>query len=234
MLPEPAWAKFLFTVNEIREELLVSHCPMCQYIGHMRDSSAIPEKGFLNLKCICAMLSGNGMSRHHTEGFDHSPIFRLESYDNDDQNWVIEGIFGVLHPWSEHDQMAPRRIDPDFIDYSIIRQWIQTCEEFHQETCTSPDNQNVPGFKVIDCHTKRVVEIPHQTCQYAALSYTWGNVSSANADKTYPKTINDAIIVCSTLGCRYLWVDFYVCQDIIQLSKAPSLTLIVHRPTKRS
>jgi hypothetical protein len=69
----------------------------------------------------------------------------------------------------------------------------------------------VPGFKVIDCQTRRVIETAQQGCQYVALSYVWGSQTPIkHALGSYPKTVEDAMEVCLILGFRYLWVDQYV------------------------
>ena len=210
-LPDPVWAEVLFAIKETCEELLASQCPVCQLIGHIRNPDSSREEAYLDVRCMCGLLAGQARSRHHTKGFEHSPLFRVVSYDTDDLTWSLEGIFGVLHPWSEHDGLAPRYVDPQSVDRAIIQQWFQFCEDNHKNTCTPIAIQHVPGFKVIDCRTKCVVELPQQKCRYAALSYVWGDQSpSDHVDNIFPKTIEDAFEVCLVLGLQYLWVDVHV------------------------
>ncbi|KAF1942237.1 HET-domain-containing protein, partial [Clathrospora elynae] len=97
------------------------------------------------------------------------------------------------------------------INVELIRQWLKSCKGRHQHKCTDArDAQRVPGFKVIDCRAKLVVEVAHQDCQYVALSYVWGDQApSSYTDVSYPRSIEDAIEVCLLLGYEYLWVDKY-------------------------
>lgn len=76
------------------------------------------------------------------------------------------------------------------------------------------------SFHLIDCQDQCVVKMGDDTA-YAALSYVWGNtrqimLTKANCNRmlqrnsldiVLPKTIRDAMSVCTALNIRYLWVD---------------------------
>jgi hypothetical protein len=78
-------------------------------------------------------------------------------------------------------------------------------------------HKTLSGLKLIDCKSGRVIPAP-LCCQYAALSYVWGQPatemqhSSANDtfDLRVPSLPNeDAIEITQKLGFEYLWVDRY-------------------------
>lgn len=85
----------------------------------------------------------------------------------------------------------------------------------------APEVWQDDAFKVIDVVDLRVVSAPAK-CEYVTLSYVWGaNVPQRHVRKKVreklsadrlsfpllPRTVGDAIRVCSELGYRYLWVD---------------------------
>ncbi|KAI0546740.1 HET-domain-containing protein [Xylaria curta] len=105
-----------------------------------------------------------------------------------------------------------RIIEPDCIDYSVIRTWIGHCKESHTE-CLSP---SFMPLKVIDCKQRILIKVQGHVA-YAALSYVWGASATSEeeppaADRLpikLPATVEDAIKVTLGLGYSYLWVDRY-------------------------
>lgn len=109
-----------------------------------------------------------------------------------------------------------------------IRNWLAQCSQNpDHDQCNAPalEWRKIPGvgFKVIDIAKECIVEAP-DSCSFIALTYVWGGVDQPRltADTTpilmqegglgamwpqLPETIRDALIVCQSLGERYLWVD---------------------------
>ncbi|KAH7371372.1 heterokaryon incompatibility protein-domain-containing protein, partial [Pyrenochaeta sp. MPI-SDFR-AT-0127] len=124
--------------------------------------------------------------------------------------WQWEGAFGVLQKCSQHDQRAPQYVDPKSVDYTLLQHWLHFCKNHSKITCNSHGMQSTPGFKVIDCRTKCVVEIPQHECHYVALSYVWSSQAlSAYRNGGYLKSVEDFFEACLALGLNYLWVDVY-------------------------
>ncbi|KAI0113658.1 HET-domain-containing protein [Nemania sp. FL0031] len=104
-----------------------------------------------------------------------------------------------------------RIIEPDRIDYGVIRSWISHCKGRHAE-CLDP---SFMPLKVIDCRRRIITKVlDHVT--YVALSYVWGNSPSLEEPPTtdgfsmkLPAVVEDAITVTLALGYDYLWVDRY-------------------------
>jgi hypothetical protein len=103
-----------------------------------------------------------------------------------------------------------RRILPEQIDYDLLRDWLHHCK-LHHDNCRITETIPIPGFRVIDCLTKKIVVVPSYDLTYIALSYVWGQQSASNSDfSCIPRTIEDSITVTLALGYQYLWVDRYV------------------------
>lgn len=112
--------------------------------------------------------------------------------------------------WDNLD-LAPRRLEPDHIDFGVFKEFITLCEREH--TRCRPDTQvdNVSGLRVIHIPEGKVVPAP-QNCRYCTLSYVWGGTetSSEGGLASAPLVVADAMSVAAALGCEYLWVDRYV------------------------
>ncbi|KAF5652416.1 hypothetical protein F25303_3293 [Fusarium sp. NRRL 25303] len=102
-----------------------------------------------------------------------------------------------------------RPFNHETIDFPQIKEWIEYCDKNHLQRC-KPDKFTLqPNFKVIDCREPEDInrEEPNvvsacDDCEYAALSYVWGNVE----DK-FPQVVKDSMKVARQLKCEYLWVD---------------------------
>lgn len=105
-----------------------------------------------------------------------------------------------------------RMIEPDLIDYSILRDWIASCQKEHSQ-CHGPPS--IP-LKVIDCKQHTIVRLQDHV-PYLALSYVWGKLvvpdyedsSNGALPSILPTTVEDAIKVTMELQYEYLWVDRY-------------------------
>ncbi|KAF2464175.1 HET-domain-containing protein [Lindgomyces ingoldianus] len=115
-------------------------------------------------------------------------------------------------------------VKSDFLDFELIRRWLQHCEKNHA-TCHGNNNdllvKPTETFIVIDVKQECIVHAP-DNCRYIALSYVWGDTIqltlSGEKFKEFsqkhslrnvqlPQTVSDAIELVEKLGERYLWVD---------------------------
>lgn len=113
------------------------------------------------------------------------------------------------------------------IDAAAIRKWIELCGEHHGPDCALQPSDFSPWssfFGVIDVEEMMLTSLP-KGAKYVTLSYVWGrnqNVFRTIKDnirnllrpggvrkqrEQLPRTIRDAIDLCTALGERYLWVD---------------------------
>ena len=129
------------------------------------------------------------------------------------------------------DLLCGRIVQPKCFDPEIPQWWLRQCKRKHGAPCSATPSSLNFGLKVIDVELGCIVGAP-ANCEYAALSYVWGNVKQLllckdtrtrllspgailNGDRTKKRasgpqptlTIRDAILLCRYLGLRYLWVD---------------------------
>ncbi|KAF2032132.1 HET-domain-containing protein, partial [Setomelanomma holmii] len=100
--------------------------------------------------------------------------------------------------------------------------WIDQDASSHHEI-SSARSALPDGFRVIDIELGCIMKVSSD-CQYAALSYVWGQKYPEEIEATLdnldalctpghlyridlPKTIVDAISLCQKLSISYLWVD---------------------------
>ncbi|KAI1452834.1 HET-domain-containing protein [Annulohypoxylon moriforme] len=137
---------------------------------------------------------------------------------------------------SKARQFLPRPIQPDYIDFELVRRWLTICETNHSKVCGNPSTMmelgwtdpagEIPDFRLIDLEQRRIVRASGRP-RYAALSYVWGrepffcmttknlpDLEQPGAFDTkgdiwnqIPATIQDAMTVAREIGVRYLWVD---------------------------
>jgi len=98
------------------------------------------------------------------------------------------------------------------VDYDLIKFWLGVCYGNH--ACRRLHSISVPGFKVIDCASRKI--LPGASgCRYVALSYVWGTDSAAgqcpegSLPSPLPRVIEDSLTVAPKLGFHYVWVDRY-------------------------
>ncbi|KAH8599899.1 heterokaryon incompatibility protein-domain-containing protein [Bisporella sp. PMI_857] len=127
-----------------------------------------------------------------------------------------------------------RLVPPSQIDFAQLRAWITTecpsnssygpCHnENHQKMNPSYSIKQEPlNLRVIDVVNRMVTNAP-QTCNYAALSYVWGDVPQLCLQQPYTllmqagslrdecpglsQCIKDSLVLCEKLGINFLWVD---------------------------
>lgn len=141
------------------------------------------------------------------------------------------------------DHLLSRALSLDVSpNLELCRGWFENCCKEHDK-CSQRKfgtdegrNQANTAFKLIDLDSRQITEVGNATgFTYATLSYVCGRsdtlwklpqtsklwvLDSASGMRKHPlpanppKTISDAMIVASSLGLRYLWVDsFCIAQD---------------------
>lgn len=125
------------------------------------------------------------------------------------------------HPNSKHyswdgDHVLPpaSRID---LGRSDMRELFREADEELRPGWSFAPRPMLPGLMVIDCLSRRVVTAP-PGCDYVALSYVWGSITSRRGNENFqldlheqslPQTVQDAMNVVRVLGMKFLWVDRY-------------------------
>ena len=109
------------------------------------------------------------------------------------------------------------------VQWDKVSGWLEECRLKKRYMCRQEIlDPQPPGFRLVDTLKRCVLRAPSR-CKYAALSYVWGGGSGPDLESTadniaileqegsllqcLPQTIEDAIIACTKLGVRYLWID---------------------------
>jgi len=109
------------------------------------------------------------------------------------------------------DALSARR-SSQLANVTLVKEWLAFCDRHHGADCPKPADsrgrlQTLPGFRLIDCETQRLVDWePHR--DYVALSYVWG-AQGWHGASAWPPVVTDAAALTKQLGLRYLWVDRY-------------------------
>lgn len=122
-----------------------------------------------------------------------------------------------------------KKINPDCIDASEVRGWIDECLQYHGGPCWHMDDaqlDEVRGYlRVIDINKNCLTFLPKKASQYTTLSYVWGQGRGEfkTTKRNHPEiskpggltahignlslVIQDAIAFTKSIGEKYLWVD---------------------------
>lgn len=189
-------------------------CEMCQLIRRRGPRNAKLEWIDVSLQRF------RDVPFHHVRAKKEDPYDVIEvalKVHGREGHWVLN--FAAGSPLQQ-GPITLQCIGRGFTDYARAKTWIDHCER-HHSICNNVSRQPVPGFKVMDCVTKTVLDLLDEHCQYTALSYVWGCKPVSNGE--FPRVIADSMEVTLNLGMWYLWVDRYVCQ-ILDCSQRIQLT----------
>jgi hypothetical protein len=125
----------------------------------------------------------------------------------------------VIYP-SKH--VLPPMLALPFISMTVVQTWLESSGVTQEkgtvtDTILSEFSHDMSGLTVIDCRSKSLMLVPLPTEErYMTLSYVWGPtqteeepIKDSKLPPKLPQTIADAIMVCSSLGFRFLWIDRY-------------------------
>ncbi|KAI1638955.1 heterokaryon incompatibility protein-domain-containing protein [Biscogniauxia mediterranea] len=184
----------------------------------VENRGASQKQGYYNFECVLPVVieqkpSADSTQESSSTGIVYSTI-ALELvllYDKDGQN-----LLNVAQ-W-----------DRSYFDTNLIKQWLSDCQDTHDYDCNETvAPMSLPkGFRLIDTISRCVVIPPDvEHYDFVTLSYVWSSASGDNdiqlqletldllshpgslSAREIPPLIDDAIILCSSLGQRYLWID---------------------------
>jgi hypothetical protein len=91
----------------------------------------------------------------------HAPLLSFYSSSR-----CVEDSLGILPLSGEEGELVPHAISSYLLNYTILREWLAFCQTSHSTTCHPSGTVGLPGFKVIDCSTRNVVQAPYVTLWY--------------------------------------------------------------------
>lgn len=178
------------------------------------------------------LLKACGQSRPSSQELDHETA--IEIWTNNHGTLYMKTSQGAsqrvyLLPLEPSQASVSGRLIHPLCERGLLRQWIQSCRNWHGPNCYTPGWSEVitPLAKVkvrlIDVDQRCLVFAP-AACRYIVLSYVWGrakvlqttrsNVAALHRVngldenfKDIPTTIADSINLVAMIGERYLWID---------------------------
>ncbi|KAG8668294.1 hypothetical protein FPOAC2_07598 [Fusarium poae] len=137
---------------------------------------------------------------------------------------------GLEYQWQDFPGKDIAKLEPTFgrprpllVDFSMIREWIRTCDQQHPICQHDGVLVDIPQFRLIDVERMCIVQVDvSKRPPFATLSYVWGNKPflrlvkanikdlqlPGNLEKlTLPSTIIDAMAICAKLQIGHIWID---------------------------
>ena len=199
-----------------------SQCPLCQFLAVMRPYPS--SDGAVEELVLCAFHTDDLLWSYPDECILLAVLRKNDRKGRSASAQVLKstqstGFICSTNPPSFRDSsktMRGRLIEPESINFDLLRRWLMSCEDRHQKTCNNEAAYWVTSLKVIDCITRKFEPAPLK-CKYVTLSYVWGQpkrgdaevLNGASLPEQVPRTIEDAIAVTKALRLRYLWLDRY-------------------------
>ncbi|CAI9631417.1 unnamed protein product [Alternaria burnsii] len=216
----------LFSVPETSQELSASSCPLCRLMSSDQMFGKDPSRTLSVYNVYRTVEYDTSHDRNgwkqYTPGLTLfvSPASQAE-FRFADREYVLQDACPDTQGY------VLRKLDPENIDYEVLRRWLRYCKG-HHIACDHTYVSFIPGLKVIDCTTGKVIDAPEDSAfRYLALSYVWGSIQSSGIDQDeFPATICDAITVTVQLGYRYLWVDQYCINQLAGGHKQAQIQLM--------
>ncbi|KAI0423998.1 HET-domain-containing protein [Xylaria sp. FL1042] len=196
----------------------VSWCGLCQFFSAISPSPDLGPKVPNQRVVIRDVNTEENFGQFYSEGrlIPSSPgqlFVARECVTASGSIYSLGNAFCALGPsrFARGRLVKGRTIEPDCIDYRVIRDWINHCKETHVE-CRGP---YFMPLRLIYCKRRIITKVVEHVA-YAALSYVWGNASISEKPSAtdqllsnLPATVEDAISVTLALGYDYLWIDRY-------------------------
>ncbi|KAF2185577.1 HET-domain-containing protein [Zopfia rhizophila CBS 207.26] len=211
------WGNRRFILSHMNRQ---SNCTLCQFFYSTREPP-LDETVVDPVYCLRVFPAKGELGAWELD-FDDSPAFIVVPI-LDNYPFRFQDTHGIIMELSETpENFCGRQIQPQ-VDLSVIKGWLEICDNNHKALCKQKPNPQVPkGFRVIDCVTRKIVpwENVANPKQYVTLSYVWGSFKGKFVTRggaipsPLPGTIEDTILLTTNLGYRYLWIDRYcITQD---------------------
>ncbi|KAH7071908.1 heterokaryon incompatibility protein-domain-containing protein, partial [Paraphoma chrysanthemicola] len=201
--------------------LLDSSCRLCRFAGSIKGDEA-SFKGRVKRQSIYSLNPSFSDYKHNTSRA--LLTFQTKYGARSRDRFVGDGTYALLHPNFANDELKPRHVKAETVDFALVKEWLQFCRDCHTATCSPVREQKFSSLKVIDCQNRNVVNADLSFI-YVALSYVWGTATTIEEEEhSFPATIEDSIKVVLTLGYRYLWVDKYCISQVDERERHHQIT----------
>jgi hypothetical protein len=181
--------------KDFRAIEMENQCPLCRFINYALRPSCSKPVNWYDLTCTLYLVRFSSYFDHE-EGYESFRFLTVEGYVPGKKSPVCSA--DMLPVESELFPLAfiGRTVNPEKISPTMIRRWLQQCEEIHGERCSrlvfpglkklvesKPLSSQprfdrlLPSLYFVDVHFNCLTRIPSGG-RYVALSYVWGGVQS--------------------------------------------------------
>ncbi|KAK8862727.1 HET-domain-containing protein [Apiospora arundinis] len=183
----------------------------CYLILYVSESWPLPDNGYNRFGFLAVFETG--VAAHCDANISQQPA---------DANPGLSSIMGSdsrpKHATQPVERILPRddgsmRLLEERPNFLYIQQVEKICRSEHPSCQRPSSSQPDLPLRVINCHTKEVIDAPVGS-DYLALSYVWGDTTKTVGDPqsnepALPPVVLDSIEVTLALNHDYLWVDRY-------------------------
>ncbi|TRX90359.1 hypothetical protein FHL15_008724 [Xylaria flabelliformis] len=203
-----------------------SRCSLCRLLVTSLDEMW-KEGWLLNMRCICIIrprYDWVGFRRKGLNGRKRCKIVHLYQIFVQFQPMEEEIIFDLKCTSKSESARKGRFAIPAAINTDLLRYWLRQCDGKHSHPVVPDDlisrMQAITSrgiFRVINTSTGSVETLTYLP-KFVALSYVWGPTADHSKPleskpiSAHAPTIRDALIIASSVGFKWLWVD-RICID---------------------
>lgn len=194
------WRVVMPSLTSTSAELSASPCKVCRILATIKPSTYDGQK--------CLLYA-------YRDWYGYTQLRALSHLETRDLHALSDQeVFPCLTVIGPHDDQNLRgmEIKPESISsesYVALKAAMKNCMECHGQTCRPMSKfSRIPGFKVIEVSSRKVIEAS-DLCEYLALSYVWGDHQYSDDLASAPPVIQDALSVAESLGLKYVWIDKY-------------------------
>lgn len=198
------WRVVLPSLDATSAELSSSPCKVCRIL------SAIKPSNYDGHRCVL-------YAYRDWHGYTQLRVISQQVHGLETQNlrmYSDQEVFPCLTVIGSNDDQGLKDMEVpeksiDLKCYDYLKGLIRNCVQSHGQTCRPMSKSSkIPGFKVIEVSSRKVIEASDQ-CEYLALSYVWGNQEHSDDLRAAPPVIKDTFSVAENLGLKYVWIDKY-------------------------
>lgn len=198
------WRVVMPSLDATSAELSSSPCKVCRIL------SAIKPPTYDGHRCVL-------YAYRDWHGYTQLRVIPQQVHGVETQNlrmYSDQEVFPCLTVVGSNDDQGLKNMEVsaksiDLGCYDDLKGLIRNCVQSHGQTCRPmSQSSRIPGFKVIEVSSRKVIEASDQ-CEYVALSYVWGNDEHPEDLRAAPSVIKDTFSVVENLGLKYVWIDKY-------------------------
>ena len=143
-----------------------SACPLCQFFIEMKPIGSLTSLAGYSLVALAASKVFGIQFR----GFTDVPLFAV--HGTGERGNHTKKIVMKLAP-EDPNSVSVRKV-ATMVEWDRVKAWLSFCKAHHTSVCSRRHLSPLPGLRVIDCDTRKIIKIRNPSIEYVTLSYVWG------------------------------------------------------------